>query len=311
MVLHHNMAEKLNLRWDSFHSNLGTSLKNLRDKQEFCDVTLAADDDQIQAHKIIISAGSTFFEKILKNNVHAHPFVYMKGVKMSHLKDILTFMYLGQVEVSEVHLGEFLEVAKDLEILGLSTENQPEKELMPMPQSLNMAEVKDNSKLQEDSNLEEYSKLLGNLKQQKNLMIKENKKIKPRKIEEVFHPVKYEPPNEIFLQQNIVEIENYEGDVQEYSDENLGEDMEDNELKPVSVLATDDRTNMFINESGETRLKCDRCEKSYKNKSDLRNHVQNHTNAFSFSCDLCDGKVYKSKNSLRMHMNNMHKRFNN
>ena len=309
MVLHHNMAEKLNLRWDSFHSSLGTSLKNLRDKQEFCDVTLAADDDQVQAHKIIISAGSTFFEKILRNNVHAHPFVYLKGMKMSHLKDILTFMYLGQVEVSEVNLGEFLEVAKDLEILGLSTENQTGRDLMPMPQSPNVAEAQENFKLQGNSNQKEYSKLQGDSKLQKNYMLKENKELQPRQIEEVFHPIKYESPNEIFLQQNIIEIENYEGNDQEYlAEEHLDEDIiEDNELKPISVLGTNERTNLFTQENSEGRLKCDLCEKSYKNKSDLRNHVQNHTNAFSFSCDLCDGKVYKSKNSLRMHINNFHK----
>merc|ERR1712204_89223 len=78
-----NMSEKFNLSWDAFQSNLGSSVRDLRDNQDFCDVTLAAENDQIKAHKIIISAGSPFFQKVLKRNEHGHPLLYLKGIKMS------------------------------------------------------------------------------------------------------------------------------------------------------------------------------------------------------------------------------------
>ena len=118
------MSEKFNLSWESFQSNLQSSLRDLRENQDFCDVTLGAEDDQVQAHKIIISAGSLFFKKVLKRNVHANPLLYLKGIKMCDLRDILTFMYQGQVEVAEDNLAQFLAAANDLEILGLSKENQ-------------------------------------------------------------------------------------------------------------------------------------------------------------------------------------------
>ena len=45
--------EKLCLRWTDFESNISGALRELREDQGFYDVTLACDEDQIQAHKVI------------------------------------------------------------------------------------------------------------------------------------------------------------------------------------------------------------------------------------------------------------------
>ena len=47
--------EKFCLRWNDFESNIGVAFRELREDQEFFDVTLACDEDQIQAHKVILS----------------------------------------------------------------------------------------------------------------------------------------------------------------------------------------------------------------------------------------------------------------
>ena len=45
---------------------------------EFCDVTLASvDGQQFKAHKLILSASSLFFKKILLNNLNHHPLIFM------------------------------------------------------------------------------------------------------------------------------------------------------------------------------------------------------------------------------------------
>ena len=46
--------EKLCLRWTNFESNISGALRELREDQGFYDVTLACDEDQIQAHKVIL-----------------------------------------------------------------------------------------------------------------------------------------------------------------------------------------------------------------------------------------------------------------
>ena len=58
--------EKFCLRWNDFESNIGVAFRELREDQEFFDVTLACDEDQIQAHKVILSACSPFFRRILQ-----------------------------------------------------------------------------------------------------------------------------------------------------------------------------------------------------------------------------------------------------
>jgi len=112
--------EKLCLRWTDFESNISGALKELREDEGFCDVTLACDEDQIQAHKVIISACSPFFRTVLQRNPHAHPLLYLKGVKLSDLKLILDFMYNGEVNVAQEELNSFLNVAEELKVKGLS-----------------------------------------------------------------------------------------------------------------------------------------------------------------------------------------------
>ena len=46
--------EKLCLRWTDFESNISGALRELREDQGLYDVTLACDEDQIQAHKVIL-----------------------------------------------------------------------------------------------------------------------------------------------------------------------------------------------------------------------------------------------------------------
>ena len=48
-------AEKFCLRWNDFESNISGAFRELREDKDFFDVTLACDDDQMQAHKVILS----------------------------------------------------------------------------------------------------------------------------------------------------------------------------------------------------------------------------------------------------------------
>merc|ERR1719384_1874398 len=114
-------SEKFSLRWNDFETNIGMAFRDIREKKEFFDVTLACEDDnQMMAHKVILSACSPFFRNILRRNSHQHPLLYLKGVKYRELISVLNFMYQGEVNVAQDDLNSFLAVAEDLRVKGLT-----------------------------------------------------------------------------------------------------------------------------------------------------------------------------------------------
>jgi len=121
-------SEKFCLRWNDFESNISAAFRELRDDKDFFDVTLACDDEQIQAHKVILSACSPFFRNVLRQNPHQHPLLYLKGVRYTDLQSVLNFMYHGEVNVAQEELNTFLAVAEDLKVKGLTQNNSSEKE---------------------------------------------------------------------------------------------------------------------------------------------------------------------------------------
>ena len=70
-------------------ANLCSAFRELRDDEDFVDVTLAWDDERIQAHKVILSACGPFFRNVLRRNLHQNPLLYQKGVKYSDLQSVL------------------------------------------------------------------------------------------------------------------------------------------------------------------------------------------------------------------------------
>jgi len=120
-------SEKFCLRWNDFESNISVAFRELREEKDFFDVTLACDDNQVQAHKVILSACSPWFRNVLRKNPHQHPLLYLKGVKYQELISVLNFMYQGEVNVAQEELNSFLAVAEDLRVKGLTQSNSGSK----------------------------------------------------------------------------------------------------------------------------------------------------------------------------------------
>ena len=94
------MLEKLCLQWNDFKENITASFGGLRHDKDFADVTLACEDGkQVESHKWILACSSPVFQKILKRNKHAHPLLYMRGMKSEDLLAILDFLYCGETKV--------------------------------------------------------------------------------------------------------------------------------------------------------------------------------------------------------------------
>ena len=118
-------SEKFCLRWNDFESNISLAFRELRNEKDFFDVTIACEDEQINAHKVILSACSPLFRDILRRNPHQHPLLYLKGVEFTDLQSVLDFMYHGEVNVAQEELNSFLSVAEDLQVKGLTQNNSP------------------------------------------------------------------------------------------------------------------------------------------------------------------------------------------
>ncbi|KAK0179367.1 hypothetical protein PV327_005125 [Microctonus hyperodae] len=67
-----NGEQQYSLRWNDFHSSILSSFRHLRDEEDFVDVTLACDSSSFTAHKVVLSACSPYFRKLLKRSFNTH-----------------------------------------------------------------------------------------------------------------------------------------------------------------------------------------------------------------------------------------------
>ena len=128
------MTEKLCLQWNDFQENVKSAFGHLRGTNDFIDVTLACEGGRhIEAHKVILSASSPFFQRILKGIKHSHSLIYMKGMKSDDLTAIVDFLYFGEANVYQENLDSFLAIAEELQLKGLEgskdqqESNEPEQ----------------------------------------------------------------------------------------------------------------------------------------------------------------------------------------
>ena len=124
------MSEKLNLKWNNFHTNVSKSFSLLREEDYLQDVTLVTDDNkQMSAHKLVLSACSEYFKNIFKNNKkNANPILCLTGINYEDLQNILDYMYNGEVRIFQENLDRFLEVAQRFRLEGLMENDTGEEE---------------------------------------------------------------------------------------------------------------------------------------------------------------------------------------
>lgn len=60
------------LRWNNYQSSITSAFENLRDDEDFVDVTLACEGKSLKAHRVVLSACSPYFRELLKVNIILH-----------------------------------------------------------------------------------------------------------------------------------------------------------------------------------------------------------------------------------------------
>ena len=119
------MAEKFCLKWNDFQTNVSNAFKKLRKTENFYDVTLVSDDQQqVSAHKVVLASSSEYFKNILTSNTHSHPMLCLSGVNTADIKNMLDFMYNGEIQIFQDDLDQFLEIAQRFRLEGLIQNKQ-------------------------------------------------------------------------------------------------------------------------------------------------------------------------------------------
>ncbi|KAF7988084.1 hypothetical protein HCN44_007578 [Aphidius gifuensis] len=108
------------LRWNNHQPNFISVFSSLLSNETLVDVTLAAEGRHLQAHKVVLSACSTYFQSLFTVNPCQHPIVILKDVKYTDLKIMVDFMYYGEVNVSQDQLPSIIKTAESLKIKGLA-----------------------------------------------------------------------------------------------------------------------------------------------------------------------------------------------
>ena len=151
---------KFSLSFKDFEQNAGIKHRKLIDDTNFTDVTLACDEGKIKAHKVILSSSSPVLEQILVGNSNQHPLIYLRKVKYSCLKSLVQFIYLGQTEIGQTELQDFINLGDELEIDGLNqdqhneTQNISSEENQSNPE-MKFEECKENRDKDETKNISE------------------------------------------------------------------------------------------------------------------------------------------------------------
>ncbi|XP_013181059.1 PREDICTED: longitudinals lacking protein, isoforms H/M/V-like [Papilio xuthus] len=113
--------QEISLKWNGYQSNILSNVKELYKDEGLSDVTLVTEGHSFKAHKVILSANSSVFKTIFQQNPHKDPIIVLHDINTASLQTLLTFMYNGEVNVTEDFLPVLLKTAETLRICGLST----------------------------------------------------------------------------------------------------------------------------------------------------------------------------------------------
>ena len=98
---------------------------NIQRKQDYlCDITLVSKDNiKFKAHRNVLSAASPYFDKLLQSNMkeNREGIVRFEEISGSVLEDVLEFIYIGTVEVTQENAEELIAAGNYLIIPGLKT----------------------------------------------------------------------------------------------------------------------------------------------------------------------------------------------
>ena len=122
--------EKFNLKWNDFQSNVSKAFGLFKNEKYLQDITLVTEDFKaIPAHKLVLSACSEYFRNILQQtHSGSQTLLCLDGVNAEDLKNVLDYVYEGEVKIHQEELDRFLNVAQRLKLEGLIGEENSDED---------------------------------------------------------------------------------------------------------------------------------------------------------------------------------------
>jgi len=295
-------SDKYRLNWKEFEDNTKGYFREVRVNEEFSDVTLACEDgQQIDAHKIVLSACSPFFRALLRRNQHQHPLIYMRGMTSNELSSLLDFMYYGEIEISQEDLSDFLAVAEELKLRGLT----PEKNNGTSDTPSQFVTPTRKKRKQENSPTPTKRPTIGGTPEQfvcepeTTLALNSSMDNMDSEVEEI-SPPHYDGP---FIGHGEPE-ENMDSSPMIELDRSF-----DPEKAKEAVAALEDKIQSMVNKNDDGSWNCKVCGKivtGRQAKGNMKQHAETHLEGIQHTCTTC-GKTYKNRNSLHTHISMKHR----
>ncbi|XP_058804809.1 protein abrupt-like isoform X2 [Phymastichus coffea] len=113
-------SQQFSLRWNNYLKHITSAFDTLRSDEDLVDVTLSCEGKRIKAHKMLLSACSTYFRDLFKENPCQHPVIIFRNVKFDDLAALVDFIYQGEVNVVQEQLDSFMTTAELLAVQGLT-----------------------------------------------------------------------------------------------------------------------------------------------------------------------------------------------
>ncbi|XP_008212551.1 protein bric-a-brac 2 isoform X9 [Nasonia vitripennis] len=113
-------SQQFSLRWNNYLKHITNAFDTLRSDEDLVDVTLSCEGKRIRAHKMLLSACSTYFRDLFKENPCQHPVIIFRNVKFDDLAALVDFIYQGEVNVVQEQLDSFMTTAELLAVQGLT-----------------------------------------------------------------------------------------------------------------------------------------------------------------------------------------------
>lgn len=290
------MATKVLIKWNDFNSSIPTSYPSLREERDFIDITLISDDElKFDAHKVVLSASSTFFKNILRGtSKNVNTLLFLNGVKSSDLQLVLDFVYNGEVKLLQESIPSFLEATSKLRISGLS-EPTPEATSPPV-----------NS--MESTDLTDFQEFLTNDR------IESNDNSFNEYFEEPFNNIQNRITHEEQIKgENMIPGPEINSDPPLIKEENKELELSKSQPNqfPPPVIIYDFKGNTDIElldakiaeyavKLDGKKYKCGVCDRPNRDRSGIGHHIETHFAGLSFTCELCE-KEFKSREAIRKH----------
>jgi len=113
-------TEDFCLRWNNHHTTFISVMNSLLQKELLVDVTLAAEGQFIEVHRLVLCACSQYFEDMLSHHKKKQSIVFLNNIRFADVRALVEYMYQGEVNVSQDQLPRFLAAAESLKIKGLA-----------------------------------------------------------------------------------------------------------------------------------------------------------------------------------------------